>query len=241
MSNVRRFPLFTTALSSLGLCIAAAPLHAAVTVYPDSVGDQAGGPETDISSVEVSSDASTISFKINLTGNIDNPGVNDWGNYHIGFDVAPGGKTTPGVGWGNPFGIGSGMDFWVGSWVNFGGGAELHQYTGDGTSNSWGPTIPGTSVTLGPNSTTITIPLSAMGLGDGSVVVFDAWSTFGAPGGQGAYDASSNPVLAVTQPWNGTPYDAGNNVSVYVVPEPAAVTMLMGMSGAMLLAGRRRS
>ena len=198
-------------------------------VYGDTVGDNAGPSYVDIGSVEVTNDATNISFKITLVGDISIPNSTDFGNYHIGFDVAPGGKTTPGVAWGNPFGL-NGMDYWVGSWVNFGGGAELHQYTGDGTSNSWGATIPGTTVTLSQFSTTLTIPLANLGLSHGNVVTFDAWSTFGTPGGQSAYDASSNPALAVADPWNGTSYSSGNNVSVYTVfiPEPTSAAALTG-------------
>jgi hypothetical protein len=173
----------------------------------------------DITSVQVTNDASNLHMQVTLAGDISQAGVSDWGNYHIGFDTAPGGKTTPGVGWGQTFGISAGMDWWLGSWVNFGGGAELHQYTGDGTSNDWGATVPGTSVALSQFATTITIPLSALGLSNGSTFSFDVWSTFGAPGGQSAYDASSNPALAVPDPWNGTAYLA-TLVSTYTVGQP---------------------
>ena len=144
---------------TLGLAVLTPSGWAAV--YPDTVGDQAGSgdSEVDIRSVEVTNDATNISFKITLVGDI---AAANFGNYHIGFDTVPGGKTTTGVAWGNTFGMSSGMDYWLGSWVNFGGGSELHQYTGDGTSNVWGPTIGGTSVALGQFDTTITIPLSAL-------------------------------------------------------------------------------
>ena len=210
-------------------------------VYPDTTGDQAGtGTEVmDITSVNVTNDATNLTFQVTLAGDISQAGVSDFGNYHIGFDTAPGGKTTPGVAWGQVFGMGSGMDFWIGSWVNFGGGAELHQYTGDGTSNDWGPTIPGTTVTLGQFSTTITIPLAAMGLSSGSTFTFDVWSTYGQPGGQSAYDALSNPALAVPEPWTGAPYSAVL-VSQYtvIIPEPAALGSL-SLAGLALLARRR--
>jgi hypothetical protein len=224
--------MHTGALMVLGLL----PAAAWADVYPDSAGDQAGGAEVDISSVEVTNDATTLFVKINLTGSITSP--TDFGNYHIGFDTAPGGKTTTGVAWGNPFGISSGMDYWIGSWVNFGGGAELHQYTGDGTSNVWSATIPGTTVTLGTNFTQLNVPLASLGLGPASSFKFDAWSTFGQPGGQSAYDASSNPANAVAQPWTGTPYDAGANVSTYTVPEPASLAAASLGLGLLL---RRRS
>src|SRR5690348_14809099 len=100
---------------ALGACLLAAPAWA--VIYPDTVGDQAGSgdSEVDITSVEVTNDATNISFKINLAGDIS---AANFGNYHIGFDTLTGGKTTPGVAWGNPFGMSSGMDYWIGSWVN---------------------------------------------------------------------------------------------------------------------------
>jgi hypothetical protein len=65
-----------------------------------------------------------------------------------------------------------------------------------------------------------------MNLSNGSVVKFDVWSTYGSPGGQSAYDASSNPAQAVADPWNGTPYNSGALVSTYTVstvPEPVSM------------------
>jgi len=68
-------------------CWLAAPAIAGV--YPDTVGDQAGSGDTevDISGVEVTNTASTISFKINLVGDISTA---NFGNYQIGFDTGPG-------------------------------------------------------------------------------------------------------------------------------------------------------
>ena len=229
---------------SLSTCLALAAAlavsrAASGDVYNDSTGDQAGSgnSEVDIASAQVTNDATNLYVQLNLVGNI---ATANFGNYHIGFNTVPGGKTTAGVAWGNPFGIAAGMDYWLGSWVNFGGGAELPQYTGDGTSNVWGPTIPGTSVALTTNSTTITIPLAALGLVHNSTFTFDVWSTYGQPGGQSAYDALSNPALTVADPWNGTPYLA-TLTSTYTVniPEPAA---LGGVSlAAIALLARRRT
>ncbi|HWP40526.1 MAG TPA: hypothetical protein VNL70_06330, partial [Tepidisphaeraceae bacterium] len=178
---------------------------ARATVYTDTTGDQAGTDTAyvDIASVQVTNDASNIYFQINLAANIDNAGVTDWGNCHIGIDSVPGGSTGIVVPWGQVFGLSSGMDFWLGSWVNFGGGSELQQYS----SGAW-TSLGAQPVTLAPQSLTITIPLASLGLGDGSSFIFDVWSTFGVPGGQSAYDALSNPSLAVAEPWNGVPYDS---------------------------------
>jgi hypothetical protein len=220
------------ARSVCSLFAAAAPVALAASahaiVYTDPVGDRAGGDNTtDIVSVEVTNDASNVTFSITLNADISQAGVSDWANYHIGFDTGAGGSTTPAVGWGQVFGMSAGMDYWAGSWVNFGGGAELHQW--DGNAGTWSATIPGSSVTLSQFGAAITVPLSALGLSVGSEFDFDVWSTFGAPGGQSAYDASSNPAVAVGEPWNGIPYDASTAgpggtplVSAYtVVPGPS--------------------
>ena len=63
--------------------------------------------------------------------------------------------------------------------------------------------------------------------------------TYGSPGGQSAYDALSNPALAVPEPWTGTPYLA-TLVSTYtvIVPEPASLGGI-ALAGLALLARRR--
>jgi hypothetical protein len=232
---------FASRHALVAACLLALAAPASAAIYNDSVGEQAGSgdSEVDIRNVEVTNNATNINFKITLVGDI---AAANFGNYHIGFDTVPGGKTTTGVAWGNPFGMSSGMDYWLGSWVNFGGGSELHQYTGDGTNNNWGPTIPGTTVTLDQFSTTISIPLAAMALVDGSVIKFDVYSTYGSPGGQSAYDASSNPNLTVAAPWNGTPYDSGQLVSTYtvVVPEPMSIGACTAMATIAVASRRRR-
>src|SRR4051794_20632996 len=87
----------------LGLCLLAGAVPASAAIFNDTVGDQAGSgnSEVDIASVQVTNDATNLTFQINLTGDI---AAANFGNYHIGFDTAPGGKTTTGVAWGNPFG-----------------------------------------------------------------------------------------------------------------------------------------
>jgi hypothetical protein len=194
-SALKAWPVLCAACS-----IGATP--ALAVIYNDSTADQAGTntSEVDIRSVEVTNDATNISFKINLVGDISTA---NFGNYHIGFDTGAGGSTTVAVPWGQVFGMSSGMDYWVGSWVNFGGGSELDQWNGSGWTNNGAQTV-----TLTNTSTTITVPLSALGLSNGSTFKFDVWSTYGAPGGQSAYDALSNPNLAVADPWNGGPYDS---------------------------------
>src|SRR3954471_1920074 len=194
-----RFALRISAILSAA-CSAAVPALAGI--YNDSTADQAGTntSEMDISSVEVTNDATNISFKINLVGDISTA---NFGNYHIGLDTTSGGSNTVAVPWGQQFGLSSGMDYWVGSWVNFGGGSELDQWNGAGWTNNGAQ-----PVALDTHSTTITMPLGALGLTNGSSFKFDVWSTYGSPGGQSAYDALSNPNIAIADPWNGAPYDS---------------------------------
>lgn len=229
--HISRSLIGTCAFLSIGLCLAG---RSGATVYPDTVGDNTGPSYVDIASVQITNDLANLYVQITLTGDISISGSTDWGNYHIGFDTGPGGSTSISGPWGNPIGMSSGMDFWVGSWVNWGGGASLYQWDG----SSW-TQIGSPSVSLAQYSETITIPLASLGLSNGSTFDFDVWSTFGNPGGQSAYDASSNPSMAVADPWNGTPYDSGSLVSTYTVPEPALGTVL-AVAGVALI-GRRRS
>jgi hypothetical protein len=171
--------------------------------YVDAVGEQAGdnNSEVDITGVEVTRDLTSLNFKIHLAGDISTA---NFGNYLIGIQTGPGGNMELNNPWGKPIGIGTGMNYWVGSWVNFGGGAEVYGWDG----GAWTRTGQTITPTLAPDSTTISIPLIQLGLGNGSAFKFDVWSTYGAPGGQSAYDALNNPQTTVAEPWNGTPYDS---------------------------------
>jgi hypothetical protein len=176
---------------------------ASATPYPDAIGEQAGtnDSEVDIAGVEVTRDLNNVNFQIKLNADIST--VN-FGNYLIGIQTGPGGSTDLNNPWTKPIGISSGMSFWVGSWVNFGGGAQLYAWDGNAWNQVGGTIFP----TLVPDSTTISIPLTSLGLSSGSTFKFDVWSTYGTPGGQSAYDALNNPQTTVAEPWNGTPYDS---------------------------------
>src|SRR5688572_5476218 len=169
--------------------------------YADAVGEQAGdnNSEVDITAVEVTRDLTNLNFEIGLAGDISTA---NFGNYLIGIQTAPGGNTELNNPWSKPIGIGSGMNYWVGSWVDFGGGAEVFGWDGA----AWNRTGQTITPLLAPDSTTISIPLIQLGLENGSTLKFDVWSTYGAPGGQSAYDALNNPEETVAEPWNGTPY-----------------------------------
>jgi hypothetical protein len=211
---------------------------ASATVYSDPTGDEfSNNAHLDISSVEVTNDATNLRFTISLAGS---PITTDWGKYMIGIDSVAGGDTrVNGNAWGRPIQMSSGMDYWVGSWVNDnGGGAEVYHFSDTDwvrdrasyDNNLAKPTITATSATL-------TVPLAVLGLEDGESFNFDVYSA-GGGGTDSANDASSNPNRSTTD-WPG-PYDSGANVSTYtvVVPEPVALGALaLGMIG---LLGRRR-
>jgi hypothetical protein len=170
--------------------------------YIDTVGEQAGtnNPEADITAVEVTRDLNNVNFQIKLNTDIS---IANYGNYLIGFQTGPGGSTALNNPWEKPIGISTGMNYWIGSWVDFGGGAQIHSWDGAGWTQ-----LDALASALATDSTTITVPLSLLGLSSGSTFKFDVWSTYSSPGGQSAYDALNNPQTTVPEPWNGVPYDS---------------------------------
>ena len=224
-------------LFSLGIVLTVGSAQAAV--YADTANDAfegAANPILEITSVEVTNDASNLTFKVNLAGD---PTATQWGKYMIGIDSVAGGNTT-GNGWGRPISMSSGMDYFVGSWADFGTGWELyHDTSGTWTREhaSYDATNPLTPLTITGSSISYTLPLSYLNLTDGSTFAFDVY-TAGGGGGDSANDASANPSQSITG-WGG-PYNSGSNVSTYtvVVPEPAATTAL-AVAGLAVLARRR--
>jgi MYXO-CTERM domain-containing protein len=219
------------------------------TIYSDSTGDlndgSSGGTDLsgfthlDITQVEVSNNASDLTFKIDFAGDIL---ATDWGNYMIGIDRTAGGDTA-GNGWGRPISMSSGMDYWIGAWVNSGNGAEVRSWDGaawnlDLASYNAPPAdMPTPSTTQ--FSVTVIAPLASLGLSLGDTFSFDVYSS-GGSGGDSAIDALGSATPSVTD-WPG-PYDSGLNVNQYtVVPEPSTVALgALGLA-ALWLVRRRRS
>ena len=216
--------------------------------YSDPAGDIDAGISTgngtlDILGMEVTNDATDLTFTLTLNGDIS---TTDWGKFMIG--IATGGTgTTTGNGWNRPIDLNSpvgGMDYWVGSWVDSGGGAQFYNYDGIGWT---GPSsLAGFSFASGASSTiSFTLALSSLGLAPNDVFYFDAYSS-GGGGGDSAIDALANPNVSITQ-WgqtytSSTTGSGGVGLNSYqVVPEPTTYALLalgaLGVAG--YAAGRR--
>jgi hypothetical protein len=202
--------------------------------YTDAVGDidpgiSSGGGTLDILGMEVTNNATDITFTLSLNGNIS---TTDWGNFMIGISTGSTASTNTGNGWARPIQLNSpvgGMDYWVGSWVNGGGGSQLWSYNG----TSWdGPAaLAGYSLAAGATSTiTYTMTLSSLGLSVNDVFYFDAYSS-GSGAGDSAIDALANPNVSITD-WSqaytsSTTGDGGVGLNSYqVVPEPSTYALL---------------
>ncbi len=187
-------------ISSLVLLFTYTGSATAGVLYSDATGDVvvpgSPFPHLDIASVDVSNTATDLIFTINLNGD---PVATDWGKYMVGIDSTAGGDPV-GNGWGRPIGMSSGMDFWLGSWADGGNGMELRNWNG----SSWGlqaasynAVPPLATPTKTSSSITLTVPLGYLGLGAGSTILFDVYSSAGG-GGDGAVDALGIPTPSIT-------------------------------------------
>jgi len=218
--------------------------------YSDPAGDIDAGISTgngtlDILGMEVTNNATDITFKLTVNGNVS---TTDWGKFMIGIATGGTGSAT-GNGWARPINLNSpigGMDYWIGSWVDSGGGAELWSYgggtNGGGTGGAWNKLTNNSPVFSGTNSTiNYTLTLASLGLvaANANTIYFDAYSS-GGGGGDSAIDALANPNVSITT-WGG-PYtssttgDSGPGLNSYqVVPEPSTYALLvisaLGLAG----------
>jgi hypothetical protein len=199
------------------------------TTYTDATGDNWGPAYVDLASVNVSNDGSNITFQMNVNPAADLTDPNqEFADYEIGFQSAPGGSTALVTPYNNQIGISSGMNYWIGSFSST-PGAQLYHWNG----SSWdltagfGTSGPFLIVSRTTNALTVQAPLSTLGLKPGNSFNFDVWSTFGQPGNQGAYDALDNPNQT-SQPFQPgeVAYDAATatgstfSTTVYTVVAP---------------------
>jgi hypothetical protein len=215
---------------ALALVAGLASAASASVSYTDTQNDlfDNGFGHLDITSVDVSHDATNITFTINVRSDLD---ATDWGKYCIGIDTGAAGGNA-GNGWGRNISWGSGgIDFWVGSWVDGGGGAELRDPI-----NLLGATylssFPG-SLSDGGLVRTIVLNRAALGLTGNDTFRFDVISTGGGGGDPGVDHLS---VAGQATPGWGTASTSGNFLS-YTIPSPGAIA-LAGIGG--LVAARRR-
>jgi hypothetical protein len=211
----------------------------AATTFSDATGEVAvpGNPfpHLDISSVNVSNDSTTLSFKINLSGD---PVTTDWGKYMIGISTAAGGDTA-GNGWGRPISMQDGMEHWIGSWVDGGNGAQLWDYTGSWSQDSGTPPPNPANLSISKDSSSVTISLdfASLGLSINDSFTFDVYSS-GGGGGDGAVDALSAPTSSISN-WGDSYQTPSLNVPTYtLVPEPTSAAL--GLLGSLLLLRRRK-
>ena len=241
--------LFISAVAAFAVVATNYAAEGTNSPYTDAAGDidpgLANGDGTlDILGMEVTNNATDITFTLTLNGNIS---TTDWGKFLIGISTGSTSTTNTVNGWGRPIELNSplgGMDYWIGSWVDAGGGSQLWSYNGSWTNTG---ALPGFSLSPGTTSTiTYTATLTSLGLAINDTFYFDAYSS-GGGGTDSAVDALANPNVAITS-WSqtytsSTTTSGGNGLNSYkVVPEPSTLGLL-GLTAAGLAgyALRRRT
>lgn len=211
----------------------------AATTFMDSTGDVAvpGNPfpHLDITSVDVSNDNSTLTFKINLNGN---PVATDWGKYMISISTTVGGDTASN-GWGRPISMQDGMEHWIGAWVDSGNGAELWDYSGSWIKDSQTPLPNASNLTISKDTSSVTISLdfASLGLAMSNSFTFDVYSS-GGGGGDGAVDALSASLPSATNWGDSYQTPSAGTPSYTLVPETASAAL--GLIGTLLILRRRK-
>jgi hypothetical protein len=237
-------------ITATALLATAANLQAAQgtnSPYTDAAGDIGAGIATgngtlDILGMEVTNNATDITFKLTVNGNVN---TTDWGKFLIGISTGSTTNVNTGNGWNRPINLNSpigGMDYWIGSWVDGGGAAQFFSYNG----TVWSGASSLSAFSFAGSTLTYTATLASLGLAINDVFYFDAYSSGGGPG-DGAIDALANPNVSITD-WgqsytSSTTGSSGPGLNSYqVVPEPSTVALLalsaLGVAG---YAARRRA
>lgn len=189
---------------------------------PNFPTDFSGFTHLDIQEVEVTNDATHISFDITLVGDII---ASDWGKYCIMMDSVPGGDTASN-GWGRPWGMPAGADYYIGSWVDSGGGAETYSWDGGAwvrDNATWSPPSDIDFPVIQQYTVTLRTTLASLGLSIGDTFDFDVITTAGG-GGDGAVDSLYNPNPNI-KAWG--EYSEIFGQAYTVIPEPASLLGLL--------------
>jgi autotransporter-associated beta strand protein/T5SS/PEP-CTERM-associated repeat protein len=215
--NLRNLPTGILTLAvTLSVCSAFQGTNSPYFDADDDIapGIFSGNGTLDILGMEVTNNASDITFTLSLNGNIS---TTDWGKFMIGFSTGSTASANTGNGWARPINLNSpigGMDYWIGSWVNGGGGAELYSFNGvswalSGATYSTNSPFPGSYNFVGGATSTITYTatLASLGLAIDDIFYFDAYSSGGGDG-DSAVDALANPNVSITN-WGG-PYTSSS-------------------------------
>jgi hypothetical protein len=235
---------------ALVLCgvIALAGGVAQATTYTDGVGTSdvdnfylsQGFNHLDITSVDMTNDATNLYVTVNLNSNI---AATNWGKYCMMFDTQAGGMSTPSNPWGRTVNTSVGVDFWLGSWVDSGGGAQLWKNNSVVWESAEFVSTSGSGLTqnlaLAPiGQVSYTIALSHLGLAGFTpgvtTISFDVLSSGG--GNDPGVDHLSNNNVVSSTAW-GVASTTGTFLQYTLVPTPG--TLALGAFG-MLAVGRRR-
>jgi uncharacterized protein (TIGR03382 family) len=192
----------------------------------------------DITSVDVTHDATNITFTINVRSSLDDTA---WGKYCIGIDTGAAGG-SPNNGWGrNVSWGGGGIDWYLGTWADDGGnnfGGELRSVAGFAPAMpdyaTWLGNFPGTGSSTGTQQV-ITVSRAALGLTGDGTFCFDVFTT-GGGGSDPGVDHLSRSDMA-TPGWGDQ--STSGTFLCYTIPAPGAAALL-GLGG-LVMARRRRA
>ena len=161
---------FATLCVALGLA-AFLTLNSHAAVYNDASNDlfDNGFDNLDITSIEVTNSATTITFKVTTRG------FQNWTKYMIWLDTpSKANAASNNHGWGRTrinLASGEGADFFIGSWVDApSGNAQVWEYNSTWNQHSSSPL----SNTVSGNTVSFNVPLNTLGLSAGNVIRFEA-------------------------------------------------------------------